>query len=140
MNDPAIGDSHAKSMPATAKTHPLDREWLPEDPNEMFAVQLPGNPEVMLALVVEEYLRLGFAPDRILTLAADPNYRALHAAYLRWGESELRRRIESCVRRVGVFRAVTAESDPSDACGGSQLVPLTLPTPPGSSRVRKETP
>ena len=140
MNDPAIGDSHAKSMPATAKTHPLDREWLPEDPNEMFAVQLPGDPEVMLALVVEEYLRLGFDSDQILTLAADPNYRALHAAYLRWGESELHRRIENCARRVGVFRAVTAESDLSDECGGSTLVPLTLPTPTGSSRVRKETP
>ena len=91
------------------KTHPADREWLPDDPMDMHAVELPGDPEIMLALVVEEYLRLGFDADAIVALARDSNYRAFHDLHVIFGEQGFRRRVGD--GGVAEFRWRLARSD-----------------------------
>lgn len=108
------------------KTHPADREWMPDDPIDMHAVELPGDPEVMLALMVEEYLRLGFDTNAILSLAQDPNYRAFHELYVAFGAEGFSERMMGIVERTGVMRFAATEHPVSDCCDVPEVIPLTV--------------
>ena len=51
---------------STAKVHPATREVLPDDPMEMHGFEVPGDPNLMLRLLVEEYARMGWGAEEIL--------------------------------------------------------------------------
>jgi len=107
MNDPA------KSV--GPKTHPATREVLPDDPMEMHGIEIPGDPQLMLQLLVEEYARIGWGTEAMLQLARDPNYKSFHGLFLALGEEELRKRVAAIVARCGVFRVTASEApDPQD--------------------------
>ena len=108
---------------AAAKVHPATREILPDDPLEMHAVQVPGDANLMLRLLVEEYARIGWGLEPIMQLARDPNYRAFHGLYQLFGEDELRRRVADIISRCGIIRVKTKETAP----GSEQLVQIELP-------------
>ncbi len=110
------------------KAHPAMREWLPDDPMDMHAVQLDGDPEIMLALIVEEYVRLGFDTDAILNLGSDSNYRAFHELYRLFGEDGFRRRVDGIVGRMGMMRVTATEQPPDSCCGLPDVIPLELPS------------
>lgn len=95
------------------KIHPATREILPEDPLEMQAFEVPGDPQLMLRLLVEEYARLGWGTADIMRLAQDANYQAFHGLYCYFGEEELSRRVAETISRCGVMR-VTSEEKPLD--------------------------
>ena len=97
---------------AAAKVHPSSREILPDDPLAMHGVEVPGNPDLMLRLLVEEYARIGWGLESIMQLARDPNYRAFHGLWRRHGEGELRRRVAEVLSRCGVIRVKTEEREP----------------------------
>ena len=105
---------------AVPKTHPATREILPEDPMELNAFEVPGNPDLMIRLLVEEYARIGWGSEAIIQLARDPNYQAFHGLWQLLGEAELGRRVGDVLSRCGVMR-VTVEELPE------QLVQLDLP-------------
>jgi hypothetical protein len=86
------------------KTHPLDREMLPEDPLELEAFEVPGDVDLMFRLVVEELARVGMDSAAIVALARDPFYQALHGLWRLHGEVEFQRRVGLIVARVGVTR------------------------------------
>jgi hypothetical protein len=86
------------------KTHPLDREMLPEDPLELQAFEVPGDVELMFRIVVEEFARMGWSSARIVELARDPFYQALHGLWRLHGEAEFQRRVGQIVARAGVTR------------------------------------
>lgn len=86
------------------KVHPATREMLPDDPLEMQAFEVPGDPEVMLRFIVEEYARMGAGVEDIVRLARDPFYQALHGLWLHFGEDAFRDRLAAVVRRCGVIR------------------------------------
>lgn len=106
------------------KLHPASREILPDDPLQLQGCEAPGDQELMLRILVEEFARLGWRAESIMRLACDPNYLAFHGLYLRFGEDELRRRVASILARCGVMRfreqEITTMSE--------QLVQLNLPT------------
>jgi hypothetical protein len=108
---------------AVPKTHPASREILPDDPLEMFGVQLPGDSLLMLRLLVEEYARIGWGVDDILRLARDPNYVAFYGLWQRYGERELRRRVAEIISRCGVIRVDVRETRPLS----DRLVQIDLP-------------
>ncbi|MEX0704365.1 MAG: hypothetical protein WD069_19850 [Planctomycetales bacterium] len=93
------------------KTHPAAREMLPEDPLEMQAFEVPGDPELMLRLLVEEYARIGHGADILLELARDPNYVALHGLRRTFGEEGLRQRVQRIVAQCGVLRVRMTEAE-----------------------------
>jgi len=97
---------------AVAKVHPASREILPDDPLEMQAFEVPGDADLMLRLLIEEYARIGWGADAILALARDPNYRALHALWQTYGEPELARRVRDALSRCGVIRVRATETKP----------------------------
>jgi hypothetical protein len=95
---------------ATPKTHPATREMLPDDPLELTGFELPGDPELMLRLLVEEFARMGFDAAAILRLARDPNYQAFHGLRRCFGDAELAARINQILARCGVLRVTTKEA------------------------------
>jgi hypothetical protein len=109
---------------AVPKVHPASRETLPDDPLEMQAFEIPGDRELMLRLLVEEYARVGWGVEAMLQMARDPNYTAFHGLRQFLGEEALRRRISDIVSRCGVIRVSTTESEPVS----EQLVQIALPT------------
>jgi hypothetical protein len=112
------------------KVHPATREVEAEDPLELHATPMPGDPAVMLACLVQEYAWLGCNQEQIFALFRDPAYPALNALFDLYGARGLRDRIESLVRETGVLQfsgSVVEEPDPEDD-DGDELVQLTVRT------------
>jgi hypothetical protein len=116
-----MNEQHTSVMP---KVHPASREALPDDPLEMQAFEIPGDRDLMLRLLVEEYARVGWGVEAMMQMAGDPNYTAFHGLRQSLGEEELRRRVSDIVSRCGVIRISTTESDPIT----EHLVQIELPT------------
>lgn len=106
-----------------AKPHPKDRAVEPDDPMNLHAVELDGDPEVMLRMMVEEYARMGCDLNGFLELCREPFYQGLHGLWLRFGEEELERRAREILARTGVVRVKTTQAQPSP----EQVVQITLP-------------
>ena len=108
---------------AAPKVHPASREILPDDPLQMHGFEVPGDPALMLRLLVEEYARIGWGVDEIMQLARDPNYTAFHALWRSLGEEEFRRRIGAALSHCGVIRVTATETEPLS----ERLVQIDLP-------------
>ena len=108
---------------AVAKVHPASREMLPDDPMEITGFQAPGDPDLMLRMLVEEYARIGWGVDAVMRLALDSNYRAFHGLLRTLGEDGLRMRVSEIMSRCGVMRVKVEESEPVS----DRLVQLELP-------------
>ena len=108
---------------AAPKIHPASREILPDDPLEMHGFDVPGDPELMLRMLVEEYARIGWGLDDMMQLARDPNCTAFYGLSQAHGEQELRRRIAAILARCGVTRVNATETEPLS----ERLVQINLP-------------
>ncbi len=108
---------------ASAKVHPASREILPDDPMELHAFEVPGDPNLMLRLLVEEYARMGWGTEAILQLARDPNYQAFYGLLHFFGEEEMTARIGQTLARCGVTRVTTKETVPTS----ERLVQIETP-------------
>ena len=89
------------------KVHPATRAVEPEDPMNLHGIEVPGDPEIMMRMLVEDFARLGYGLQDLMGLARDPFYHALHGVWLMYGEDELRRRLTTILSRVGVMRVRT---------------------------------
>jgi hypothetical protein len=111
------------SADAVPKVHPATREILPDDPMEMHGFEVPGDPQLMLRLLIEEYSRIGAGVDAIMQLACDPNYTVFFALRRSLGDEEFRRQVSSIIARCGVIRVKAKETGaPSE-----NLVQIALP-------------
>lgn len=108
---------------AVPKIHPASREVLPDDPLGLQAMEVGGDRELMLRLLVEEYARIGWGVEAILALSRDPNFTAFYALRASLGEDELRRRVCRIIAQCGVIRVTARETEPLSA----QLVPIEMP-------------
>ena len=114
---------------ATPKVHPATREVLPDDPMEMHAVEIQGDTELMVRLLVEEYARMGWGLEQIMQLAVDSNYTGFHGLLQLYGEDELRRRISEIIAKCGVMRVTECEAESvEDEPVSEQLVQIDLPS------------
>lgn len=116
---------NSESENGVPKVHPATREIVPDDPLELTGYEIPGDPELMLRLLVEEYARFGFGTDQIMQLARDPFYQGFHGLLRLHGEGELRRRVSEHVGRCGVRRVTTVEAKPEPR--PPELIQLELP-------------
>lgn len=99
------------------KVHPLTRGVELEDPMELVATPVLGDPELMLECLVQEFAWLGWDADRIFALFRDPFYPPLHGLLGHFGEQGVRERIAGVVRRTGAFRfeaSVDDEPEPQE--------------------------
>jgi hypothetical protein len=103
------------------KVHPATRPVEPEDPMNLYGYEVPGDPDLMLRILVEEFARLGFDLPQIMRLCRDPFYQGMHGLWLTLGEEETERRILAILSRCGVIRTKTHTSAEPET-----LVQLTL--------------
>jgi hypothetical protein len=105
-----------------AKPHPKDRAVEPDDPMNLHAVELDGDPELMLRILVEEYARMGCDLESLIALCREPFYRGFHGLLLHFGEAELRRRMAAILSRCPVTRIRIVREQPAD----EQLVQIAI--------------
>ena len=89
----------------------------------LHAVEISGDSNLMLRVLVEEYARMGWNVDAVMNLAVDPFYQGFHGLLQLHGEEELRRRVTEIMGRCGVLRITTEDAAPPP----DQLVQLEIP-------------
>ena len=114
---------HDADCDPTPKIHPATREMLPEDPMELCGHELPGDQELMMRLLVEEFARMGWSADAIMQLACDGQYQAFEGLRRAYGVEGMRERIAATLARCGVMRTKFFEA----ATQTQRLVELELP-------------
>lgn len=99
-----------------AKVHPMDREAEAEDPFELMADMVVGDPEVMMECILQEYVWMGWSREELLSLFRDPGYPVLCDLASFYGQAEVERRVDELLARMGNlhFTAFVAEPDEED--------------------------
>jgi hypothetical protein len=94
------------------KVDPRSRAAEPDDPYTLHATPAPGDPEVLLRCLVQEYAGMGWGGEEILELFRSPFFPALHGLLRVYGEAGVRERVAAVLRRTGTlrFRAVVREA------------------------------
>ena len=93
--------------------HPKDRPAEPEDPFQMFADGVEGDPGLMLDCLVEEYARMDLAADEIHRLFENPEFLATHGLRDHFGAAATRDRVQAVLARCGVLRVSTTSAPPT---------------------------
>src|SRR5262245_41003313 len=93
------------------KIHPATREVEADDPMELMAEIAPGDPDVMLNCMIEEFGWQGYDSDSLMRLFMDPEYPILNQLLDFFGPTEVRKRIEAARTGFDAFsvRAVIDE-------------------------------
>ena len=83
------------------------REPDPSDPNVLIGIGVLADAESMRDMAwvfAEEFARMGFDPERIVRIFANPFYAGAHRAYRALGEAAVRAIVEECVGVWGRHR------------------------------------
>lgn len=107
---------------AAPKVHPATRAVEPEDPMDLHGIEVDGDPEIMLRMLVEDYARMGCGFDELMGFFRQSFYVGFHGLLEFYGEEELARRVRGILSRCGVFRVATRVTTPLS----EQLVQLDL--------------
>lgn len=81
-------------------------EFEDDDPMELVGMVMPGEPgmlENMAEIIVDEYVRLGWDEERLMTLFVNPMFMATHRIYRQKGETYVRELIRVILARWGVI-------------------------------------
>lgn len=97
-----------------SKVHPLARDAEPEDPYELMAERVPGDPEVMLECLLQEFLWMGWDADQLWPLFHDPSYPLLQELQQHFGADELRRRLDRLTKQWGTLRFRESIAEPEE--------------------------
>jgi hypothetical protein len=122
---------------AVPKVDPRTRPAEPEDPLELTAQVVAGDPDVMLECILQEFLWMGYRADQLWALFQDPRYPLLCALRERYGEVELGRRLAALLAASGAwqFRETIAEpeEEPQHALELLSISPSPTLAPQGAS-------
>ena len=115
------------------KVHPLDRLAEAEDPMELMAEPMPGDPAVMLECVLQEFAWMGWNREQLLSLFSNPGYPVLCQLREYFGDEEVERRVAALLTQWGTmrFRETIAEPDfdDEDEDDAPPLYQIRLPAP-----------
>jgi hypothetical protein len=79
----------------------------PTDPNMLVGVVLPAHAEAtrdMAYVIAEEFARLGYTREQLISLFKNPFYGGAHGAYQALGEKETLSIIDECLNAWGNIR------------------------------------
>jgi hypothetical protein len=109
------------------KAHPTTRAVEPEDPLELMAAAVQGDPDVMLQCLVHEFAWMGWDVEQLLELFHDPGYPVLNQLLAYYGAGAVRERVQALVGQAGVFRIreLVAE-DPEAEEDEPELIQLSV--------------
>ena len=108
--------------PPTAMAQMADGHGAQTVLENLHGIEVDGDPEIMLRMLVEEYARMGCGLDELMDLCRQPFYVGFHGLLQFYGEAELARRVRDILSRCGVFRVATRETTPLS----EQLVQLDV--------------
>jgi hypothetical protein len=92
---------------------------------ELVGTPVPGDPEVMLECLVQEFAWMGWDLDQLMGLFRSPEYPMLNPFLDHYGEPELRRRVAELLSRIGVYRfRETVVEEPVDE--EEELIQITV--------------
>lgn len=113
------------------KGDPRSRMSEPEDPFELMAEPVMGDPAVMLECILQEFAWMGWNAEQLLALFYNPGYPMLCDLRAHYGDEEIRRQVDALVERWGVwqFRETIAEPELSDDEDQPELVQIDLSFP-----------
>jgi hypothetical protein len=112
------------------KVHPANRPVEPEDPMTLHATAGPGDPEIMLQCLAQEYAWMGWNAGQILQLFRDPFYPALNDLLRRYGEDGIRERLVGVLDSMGIFCCQATVNDESGSAEAEpDLIELGIRTP-----------
>jgi hypothetical protein len=108
------------------KVHPTTRAVEPEDPLELVATPVQGDPEVMLQCLVQEFVWMGWDAEQLMELFHHPGYSVLNQLLAYYGEEAVRAQVQALVCQLGGFRVheVIAE-DPEPEEDEPELIQLS---------------
>ena len=86
------------------KIHPLSRDATAEDPFELMAEPVAGDPQFMLECLLEEFLWMGWNAEQLVALFHDPGYPVLGQLREHFGDEAIRQQVEAFVARTGVLQ------------------------------------
>lgn len=79
----------------------------PDDPAVLVGREVPGDPDLMAACLVEEYVRQGWSDEALLRLFRSPFFAGTHALWRLHGEARIRQLIREARARWGWPRFTT---------------------------------
>lgn len=119
-------DIHDSENQWVEKVHPLSREVEPEDPLELMAEPIYGDPAEMLDGLLQEFAWMGYTKDELLGLFHHPGYPLLCELRTHFGDAEVLRQVENLLERWGTlrFRETIVEDEPEEMIEVFQISPL----------------
>lgn len=110
------------------KVHPLTRELATEDPMELVATPVQGDPDTMFECLVQEFAWMGMDAEQLFRLFQSPDYPLLGMLLEHYGAVEVQRRIQQVLARSGVLnvRATVVEEPDDYEDEQVEFVPLGL--------------
>ena len=109
------------------KVHPKARAVEVDDPLELIAEPVAGDPAVMLQCVLQEFLWLGWNTPQLLSLFHNPGYPVLCQLREYFGDEEVRHQVESLVERCGIMRFHETIAEPDlESENEAELIQITL--------------
>lgn len=111
------------------KVHPATREIETDDPMELVANPAPGDPDVMLDCMIQEFAWQGYNADDLMRLFLNPEYPVLNQLLDCYGLEEVRRRVDQTLGGFDAFsvRAVIDKTPDPDE-DHEELIELTVRT------------
>jgi hypothetical protein len=93
------------------KVHPLARDAEADDPWELTAQPVAGDPAEMMDAILQEFLWMGWGGDELFELFSNPGYPLLVQLREHFGDEAVRRRIDALIAQSGVlqFREMLVE-------------------------------
>jgi hypothetical protein len=111
-------------------------EFAAEDPMELTGMVLPGEPgqlEAMAECFIDEYVRMGWGEQRLMTLFINPLFLGTHRVYRLKGEDYVRSLIRRTLARWGgAFRFPSPTFHAQGDC--SLMDPGQIMSDPGVSQ------
>jgi hypothetical protein len=110
------------------KVHPLSRMLEPEDPLELMATPAPGDPDVMVESIVQEFVWMGWSAEQLLEIFQNPMYPVLNQLREHLGDEVIRDKVQTIVERAGIFSFHETIADEPDSIADDEPELLELST------------
>lgn len=104
---------NAGEMPWVPKVHPASRHVEAEDPLELVATPMAGDPSVMLDCILQEFVWMGWSAEQLLGLFDHPGYPLLGELRDHFGADVVEQQVRALLARSGQlrFRVFIAEPE-----------------------------
>jgi hypothetical protein len=120
--------SELKQSTLVPKVHPLARSVEADDPLELVATPVAGDPDYMLQCMIEEFAWMGMNAGELLGLFRNPAYPLLNQLMHHFGEDAICERVQGLLANLrGLrFSAIVDEEPEPDEYDEPELIQVSV--------------